>query len=292
MWRDFMDSWPLFQNAYLAGWLAGGLLAVWGVPLLIRNQIFLGAAASEMSALGVAVALLCGFAPPHHHGAHAGHGHGAESVPSWMERVDGPAWAALLFAVATCLLASGPPGRRHTREAVTGWYFLLGASLSLLLVSQAPLGKEEVEQALASTLLGAGTTDLVLLTLVALVTAGLLTLRFHSFFLHTTEPEYARACGLPVRRWDLTTALLTGLSIGLSMHVAGFMYTFGCLLLPAMMAKSLCRTVRGQLLAAPLLFLAFGFAAFVLDNHLDFPPAQFAVGLMALALLPVRLLRR
>ena len=32
--------------------------------------------------------------------------------------------------------------------------------------------------------------------------------------------------------------------------------------------------------------------AFVLANRLDFPPAQFAVGLMALGLLPLRLLRR
>jgi manganese/iron transport system permease protein len=286
MWAEFLDSWPLFKGAYSAGWLAGSLLAVWGVFLLVRNQVFLGAAASEMSALGVAIALVLGFSHPHHnrHGVHHGHDHGLDVAASWKEVIDGPAWASLLFAVATCLLAAWLKGRKQSREATTGWYFLLGASLSLLLVSQSPLGKEEVEQALSSSLLGARGSDLTLLVVVAVFTIILLVLRFHDFFLVATEPGYARACGLPLRSWTWALYLLTGLAIGLSMHVAGFLFTFGCLLLPAMMAKSICRTVAGQLLAAPLICLAFNFAAFVMANHWDFPPAQFAVGLMTVGL--------
>lgn len=284
MVSEFLDSWPLFADAYCGGWLAASLLSLCGVFLVLRNQVFLGAAASEMSALGVALALLLGFHAPHAgHGAHAGHSHGPVGEMDWRQAIDGPAWAALLFAVLTCLAASLRPRRgAHTREAQTGWLFLLGASLSLLLVSKAPLGKEEVEQALSSTILAARMSDLVLLSLAWLAALVLLQGRFHTFLLFATEPEHARTCGVRTGRWTFGTYLVTGLAIGLGMHVAGFMYTFGCLLLPPLMARSCARTVRGQLVSAPLLALGFTAAGFIMANHWDFPPAQFSVGLMAL----------
>lgn len=56
----FLDSWSLFQNTYLAGWAIAVALAVTGVWVVARNQIFLGIAVSQASALGIAVALWLG----------------------------------------------------------------------------------------------------------------------------------------------------------------------------------------------------------------------------------------
>jgi ABC-type Mn2+/Zn2+ transport system permease subunit len=288
LWTDFAASWPLLGEAYLAGWLAGALLATWGVLLLARNQVFLGAAASEMAALGVAIALLAGFHAPHGVG---GHEHGLAAT-DWRHRIDGPAWAALIFAVVTCLLAAGRTDGRHSREAVTGWFFLFGAGFSLLLVSQAPLGREEVEQALASTILGASDLDQGLLVTCGLASLWILGRRFPDFYLFATEPDYARACGLAVGRWTVAVYLPTGLAIGLGMHVAGFLYTFACLLLPPMTAKYLCRTLRAQLVVAPLCAVVLGVLAFALANHYDFPPAQMAVGVLALGVPLARLCGR
>jgi ABC-type Mn2+/Zn2+ transport system permease subunit len=62
------------------------------------------------------------------------------------------------------------------------------------------------------------------------------------------------------------------------------LYTFGCLVLPALCAKHLVREVRSMFLVAPLLALSTGIVGFVLAHHYDFPPAQMTVALLGLML--------
>jgi ABC-type Mn2+/Zn2+ transport system permease subunit len=61
--ESFLASWALFQNAYVAGWLIAMLLALLGVVVVTRDQIFLGAAVSQASVLGIAVAVCAGGLP-------------------------------------------------------------------------------------------------------------------------------------------------------------------------------------------------------------------------------------
>ena len=65
---------------------------------------------------------------------------------------------------------------------------------------------------------------------------------------------------------------------------AGTLYTFGCLVLPALIAKNLCREVRPMLWVAPLFACAAALAGFVLANGLDWPPAHATVAILAGAL--------
>ena len=54
--------------------------------------------------------------------------------------------------------------------------------------------------------------------------------------------------------------------------------------LPALIAKNLCREVFSMFLAAPASALAVGVAGFVVANHYDFPPAQVTVAFLCLLL--------
>ena len=60
MIQDFAASWHLFHNSYLAGWLIGLLLALIGVLVVARNQIFIGVAVSQASTLGIALTMWLG----------------------------------------------------------------------------------------------------------------------------------------------------------------------------------------------------------------------------------------
>jgi ABC-type Mn2+/Zn2+ transport system permease subunit len=62
------------------------------------------------------------------------------------------------------------------------------------------------------------------------------------------------------------------------------LYTFGCLVLPALIAKSLVREVRTMFLVAPLVAVLGASAAFVVANHYDFPPAQMTISILGLVL--------
>ena len=60
MIAGFFDSWALFHDAYLAGWLIGVLLSLVGVFVVARDQIFIGAAVSQASLFGIAVGIWSG----------------------------------------------------------------------------------------------------------------------------------------------------------------------------------------------------------------------------------------
>ena len=60
MITEFLASWDLFGTTYIAGWLIAVLLSMLGVLVVARDQIFIDAAVSQASVLGVAVAIRAG----------------------------------------------------------------------------------------------------------------------------------------------------------------------------------------------------------------------------------------
>jgi ABC-type Mn2+/Zn2+ transport system permease subunit len=268
----FVASFELFGTTYLVGLASAALLALVGVWVVARNRIFLGAAVSQASTLGVAAALWLA------HVAAAAH-------LDWLESPLTLGTLAVSASVATAWLAGrGGEARAESAEEVTGWVFLLAASVPVLLMAHSAHGLEEIERLMFSTLLSASRTDLVLFLAIGAVTV-LATVRLHHpVLLFAMDPELAEAVGLRLRAWNAAMAVWLGVAVGLSIRTGGTLYTFGCLVLPALIAKNLCREVRPMLLVSPAIALAAAFAGFLLANELDLPPAHATVSLLCLAL--------
>lgn len=279
MWGEFLESWPLFHNAYLAGAGMAVLLALTGVVVVARNQIFLGAAVSQASTLGIALLLwLSGVSAAWHERLE--HYHGITH------------FAGVLFSTGAALLAGREAGAgRESREALTGWIFLAGASLSVLLVANSPHGLEEVQRLQLSSLIGATVGDVLGFGALALAGLAFVGVARRRLMLFCVDPVMASAVGMNARVWGLGLALWIGLVIGFSLYSSGMLFTFGCLVLPGLLAKGLSREFGRLFWLAPLIALIAVIAAFVLANHFDLPPGQMAVALMALALPPVRAAR-
>lgn len=268
---EFVESWQLFGDAYLVGWLIAVLLALLGVVVVARDQIFIGAAVSQAAVLGMAVGLALGAAPGLHE---------RDWIHSdWTLLVAGAA-----FAVGGALLTTRGGRGRESHEAITGWVFLLGSTGSVLLLAHSPHGMDEINRLLASTLIGAtGSDTYVFGGLLVAVLVVVLAARDRVLLL-ATDPEMAAAVGVPVSRWNHAISIALGLAVGLSIHVAGVIYAFGCLVLPALIAKSLCREVRTMCWMAPLIALIGSITGFVLAHGYDLPPAQATVALLAVVL--------
>jgi ABC-type Mn2+/Zn2+ transport system permease subunit len=123
---EFFASWALFHNTYLAGWLIALVLPLVGVVVVARNQIFIGAAVSQASTLGIAIGMALGDRL-------------GDGQLAWL-RTDAflsvtavvcSLWAALVTAGA------GDDGA-ESHEALTGWVFLFSASVAILVVAHSP----------------------------------------------------------------------------------------------------------------------------------------------------------
>ncbi len=277
MIKDFFDSWTLFGNTYLVGWLVAAMLSVIGVVVIARDQVFIGAALSQASTLGIAVAMWTGAA--------LGGAAWAESGPF----LTGVAIVVSVLASVATTRASGP--RRESREGVMGWLFLLGAAGAIVVVSHSPHGMEEIQRLVSSSIIGATGSDVLTFAAATAVTGAVVAWKWRAILLWVMDPTTAAAAGVPVRLMETISAVWLGLGVGLAIRVSGMLYTFGCLVLPALAAKSLCREVRTMFIAAPCFGVGVACIGFVVANHHDFPPAQLTIALMAAAL-PLAWLRR
>jgi zinc/manganese transport system permease protein len=280
---DFVDSWGLFHDAYLAGWLLAALLSVLGVLVIARDQIFIGAAVSQASIVGIAAALRLGDL------LGATDGSWARSDPFLSSM------AVVGSALAALLTTRGGEAGGSTHEALTGWVFLLASSLSILLVAHSPHGLEEVHRLVSSSLIGATETDVATFALMGVVTAIGVAVTHRRLLLLAMDPTMAAAVGMRVGVWSGALSLWLGLLVGLSISVSGVLYTFGCLVLPPLVARNVCREVRPMFLVAPTVGVVVAAVGFVVAHHWDYPPAQMTVALLCLLLAisaPVRGLRR
>lgn len=277
---EFLSSWSLFANAYLSGWLIGILLSLIGVLVVARDQIFIGAAVSQASALGIAVGMVTG---------------------SWMTLDEQSWWRSSAFyslmggifsIIAALITARGgrTPGQ-ESHEAVTGWIFLVSLSFSVLLLTHSPHGLEEVHSILTSTIIGARRADVWLFTILTLLTIIALARYHQQALLVVLDPEMARAVGLQVDRWNTTLSIWLGIAVGFSIRVSGVVFAFACLVLPALIAKNLGREVSTMFFSSPLIALGASIIAFVLANHYDYPPGQTATACLCFLLLVAWLVR-
>lgn len=283
---SFFASWTLFRYSYLEGWLVGLLLSLIGVIVVARDQIFIGAAVSQASTLGIALALCASGIFPLHHDGNLSHG------TSWLCCDSFQAMMAVAFSMLAALITSwANRTKRESHEAITGWVFLVSASLSVLVVAHSPHGLEEIRRIHSSSIIGATATDVGVFAVLLVMTVLFLAATHQRLLLFVMDPSMAAAVGMKVGRWAMFESLWLGLAVGLSIRASGMLFTLGSLVLPALVAKNLCREVRWMFFVAPAVALATNTVGFVLANYYDFPPAQMNVALTCLLLLVAWLFR-
>lgn len=256
MMERFLDSWALFHNSWLAGMFMAATLGCAGVLVTARSRLFVGAAVAQASTFGVALGLWLGF--------------------------EGDT-ALSLLAVALGVLAALAAdwfGQRGG-EMLNAWVFLGASSCSVLLMANSPHGMEELQRMISSSLIGATGQDALILGILAVVTVAACFANRDRLILHAIDPAMAAAVGMNPRRWTTVNGVALGLMLGLSIKVAGMLFAFGLLVLPAMAARRVSREIRPLFWTAPLIAVVATAAGLALAEFYDFPPAQVTVALLA-----------
>ena len=238
-----------------------------GVVVVARGNIFVAAALAQASVLGVALSLFF--------------------------EIGQPVLSAVLCSVGASLLVS----RKHqeggvsTSEEITGWIFLAGGSLSVLLLVRMPYGLKEIQSLFSSSIIGASSADIIVFGVLLFIFVGFLTLRMRRLTLYLSDPVMAAAVGANIILWSIVISSALGLVTGLAIRSSGMLFTFGSMILPAQMAKIMCRNISGMFLVAPLMAIFCVMLGLMLGNYYDLPPAQTVVALMCFLLVLTWVLR-
>ena len=241
-----------------------------GVLVVARGQVFIGAAMAQASTLGVATATWLGAASV-----------GGLLTAGAMQTTLG----VLTCIAAAMLLMRQPRSSRPGRgEEVTAWLFVGAAAMTVLLLAHHPLGMKQIQRLLASSVIGASRMDVIMFSTLAPLTALLLLGAGRRLVLLIADPVMAAAVGMRLWLWNTAIAVGVGLGVGLAIGSSGLLYSFGCLVLPALIARHLCTQIRPMFWVSPLIAAVTSATGLFVAHTWNYPPGQMVVVLLCCGL--------
>ena len=258
----------LLHDALLASVMIGAVCPLVGVYFVLRRMIFLGVALPQLSAAGIAFALLM---------------HRAMVGPHLHLDVSDPTLArlgAMIFTLGGILVLATLERRgRAIVEARIGVTYAIAGALTILFLAADPWGEAQMVNLLKGDLLA--TTEKSLTVLVSVLGAMVVMLfAFQKeFLLVSFDRDLAVVFGKAVGLWEVTLYLLCGVTISFGVLAAGPLVTFGFLVAPPLTARLLTRHMLSFSIAAAAIGGASAFTGFCLAYRYDLPlgPAEVAV---------------
>jgi zinc transport system permease protein len=221
--------------------IAGALLGFLGVYVVLRRTVFVSAALTQLSTLGLIAAIVI-----------------EEQLAMEVERASVQLLVAILFSAAgAVLLARMHLGRRLPAEAGVGMAYVLAGALALLGASRLVHVAHDLDAMVFGNAVAVPFGDLVALAAVAALCVLVHALFAKELIFVSFDGETARAMGMRAGLWNGILFLTLGLAIPPAARAIGALPTFAFLTLPA----SAALLVSGRLPRIFALAAALGAAA-------------------------------
>jgi len=278
----FWESYDFWRDSVAAVLLAGGMCAALGVYVVLRRVVFVGAALTQISGVGVALAFWLGSfvgaaADPH-------------DAPVWLD----PRWLSLLAAVVGAIAFSfSRGGRRLGGETIIGLGWVLASGVVLLILASKRIVQEahEVDDLLYGSAVLVRNAEVLVLGIVAAAILGVHIVFFKELLFVTFDAEMAQTLGYKVVAWDVLLYTTIGVGISFAVRVVGMIPAFGFLVIPSSSALLLVRRVSHALPLAILFAVAGGGFGYYVAWTCEWPTGASIVACSALALVPGLVLR-
>ncbi|GEM_PF-778249 len=212
--------WQPIWTALVAG-LALGLL---GVYVVARRIVFVSAALSQVSALGITLGFL---------------GVALLGIQGVLADLIPPVAAAVLAIITVWWLVRVGESSSFPRDSVLGVAFVIPMALVLIVAPLITAEMHEVEHVLHGSAVAVSMPNVIAVTVAAALVLAVQLLGFRGFLFSSLDPDVARTQGVPV---GLLDALLFGsiaLMTGLVTRALGALPTFALTILPGLGAIGL-----------------------------------------------------
>jgi zinc transport system permease protein len=273
---EFLSAAAIWRDPLLASVLAGALLGFLGVYVVLRRVVFVSAALTQLSTLGVIVSLLV-----------------LELLDLETEHQEIQLFVAWVFSVGGGLaLGTLGRGRRLPAESGVGMAYVLAGALAVLGANKLVHVAHDLNTMVFGNAVAVPFQDVVILLVVTGVVALLHTLFQKEIVFASFDRETAEAMGVRVRLWSGVLFFTVGLAIPVAAHVVGALPVFAFLTVPASAALLATSGLRPAFAVATALGALAAGVGYVGSWILQVPTGATMVAVAGALVLPAWIWRR
>jgi zinc transport system permease protein len=246
-WTQILNF-PFMQHALIAILFAGIAFPMIGVFILSLNLIPLRFAMMHVALLGGAIGLFL--------------------------KVD-PLLLGLLFCILSSM-ALGPISEKMKLGVgiLSGYFMTLTLALAFILIYKADIHVLEAFNILWGNILSLTILDLIIVGLISLMILVMVFLFFKEIQAILYDREIAMAVGLPEKGFYYLIIFMLGLTIAVSMRMIGALLIDAFVLLPAMAATLISRSLKQTFFFSSLFGLLSGMAGLIFSFFFDIPTSS------------------
>ncbi|WP_313566067.1 metal ABC transporter permease [Mobilicoccus sp.] len=249
-------SYDFMQRALLAAVFIGMAAPMVGIFLVQRRLTLIGDGMGHVAFAGVALGAVTGTQP---------------------------VWTALVLAVAAAVVIELMRARGSaTGDTALAIMFYGGISLGVVLMSRAPSGGRSIPAYLFGAISTTRDADVFIFAGLAIAVAVVTWVLLPRLFAVANDPEFARASGLPVLALNITLAVLTAVTVVVSMRVVGLLLIAALMIVPNAAAQVVARSFASAMGLAVVIGLACSTVGVVTSFQLDTPSGGTIVVLAVL----------
>ena len=243
--------------AFASGAVVGVLAPAVGFFLVQRRLSLIGDGIGHVAFAGVAAGLLVGASP---------------------------VLAALIAAIAGAVAIEWLRARRPAAgDQALALVFYTGIAAGVVLVASSGRLNVNLFQYLFGSILTVTRGDVLLVLVLGLFGLLLIALLYRALSAATLDEEAARVSGAPITLLNVVLAVLTALTVALSMRIVGLLLIAALMVLPVIAASRVAWSLRSTILIAMGIGVAAVLAGLTISYYADLAPGGVIVLVAAAA---------
>lgn len=278
----FLSSYPLWGGAVLAGVATGAVCGFLGIYVILHRIVFVSAAMSEVSSLGVMIA----FWLAQSQAVTSSH-HTEDVLPLLLAAAFTGVFSAALAGRATARIAD----RSKSAESFIGAVYLLSAAGLLLVGDRVTQGAHDVSNVLFGNAVVVDSVHLALLLAICLPVFLIHAWFKKDFLLVSFDPVMASTLGYPVGLLRIFLLVSLGVVISIGTRTIGALPVFSLSVLPPMACLALFQDLRVSFWASAVLGALAAFLGYAVSFLFSFPTGACITAMAGAFLLGSSLLR-
>lgn len=274
------EALPILQNGILACVVAALVCSFLGVYVVLKRVVFVTAALSQVSSLGIAGAIFIGAAT------------GLSTDPDRVSAF----WPLVSATAVSCgvaaMLALQHAERRLTRESLLGIWYVVPSGAALLLLDRIGSATHDVDNLLFGNTVFVSTGQLLLLAAIATGVLVVHAVLYKEFIFVAFDHETAKASGMKTGVFNQILFASIAVTIAVTISSIGALPVFAFMVLPAVAALLLTQHLRQTFALAVMIGLASALLGFYASFRWSLPTGPSMIIVASAFLVPGVIWRR